>query len=504
MKNVLEYLEKTAADYPNKKAIVSQNATLTFSELLLLSQKVGTFLSSFAAKEPVALLMDKEPNCVCAMMGALYANCYYVVVDVNSPSERIKTILGMFDHPLLITDIEHEELAKTINGNYCRYEDIIQTDVDKEILVARREAMCDMDTAYILFTSGSTGQPKGTVISHRALISYLNWVTNEFRFNSNTVFGSQTPLYFSMSVTDLFSTIKCGCTYCIIPKQYFSFPMNLIKYLNEQKVNTIYWVPTALSILANWKVFDVVKPEYLECVLFAGEVMPTKQLNYWISSLSADVIYANLFGPTETTDICTFYRVNRSFSNDESIPIGTHCDNCDAFVINDSGKIAKNGEEGELYVRSSFMADGYYKNMQKTSEAFVQNPIHSNYPEIVYRTGDIVRYNERGELLYICRKDSQIKRMGYRIELGEIEASVNSLAEVKSCACIYDKEQDVIVLIFEGNIDDKQKIMEAIASKCPSYMTPDRVLRTDNMPLNMNGKINRKYLLTKYKDYKEV
>lgn len=504
MKNVLEYLEKTVAQYPHKTAIVSQAASLTFSELLLFSQKVGTFLAAFEAKVPVALLMDKGPNCVCSMMGTLYANCYYIVIDVNSPSERIKNILCLFDHLVLITDNEHEELAKTISDSFYRFEDIVKTNVNKEHLIVRRNAMCDKDTAYILFTSGSTGQPKGTVISHRALISYLNWVTNEFQFDYKTVFGSQTPLFFSMSVTDLFSTIKCGCTYCIIPKHLFSFPMSLIKYLNEQKVNTIYWVPTALSILANWKAFDVVKPDYLKCVLFAGEVMPTKQLNYWISSLSEDVIYANLFGPTETTDICTFYRVNRSFSDDESIPIGTHCDNCDVLVINDSGKIAECGEEGELYVRSSFMADGYYNNTQKTSEAFVQNPTHSNYPEIVYRTGDIVRFNERGELLYICRKDSQIKRMGYRIELGEIEASVNSLIGVKSCACVYDKDQDVLVLIVEGVINDKQSIMEAITAKVPSYMTPDKIIRIDNMPLNMNGKINRKYLLTKYKDYKEI
>ena len=206
--------------------------------------------------------------------------------------------------------------------------------------------------------------------------------------------------------------------------------------------------------------FDAAKPEYLEKVLFAGEVMPTKQLNYWIHTLEPEIMYANLFGPTETTDICTFYVVNREFEDDESLPIGKPCNNCDAFIINEKGEPAVNGEEGELFVRSTFMADGYYKNPEKTKEAFVQNPLNRYYPERVYRTGDIVKYNEQGELIYISRKDFQIKRRGYRIELGEIEAGANSVEKVKACACVYDKERDSLVLDYEGGIKDTEIIRE--------------------------------------------
>ena len=189
-------------------------------------------------------------------------------------------------------------------------------------------------------------------------------------------------------------------------------------------------MPTAISILSNWKAFDVEKPKHLKTVLFAGEVMPTKQLNYWIKNLDSSITYANLFGPTETTDICTFYVVDREFADDESLPIGKACTNCDVFIVNADGEKAKPDEEGELFVRSSFMADGYYKNPEKTAEAFVQNPINNCYPERVYKTGDIVKYNDKGELIYITRKDFQIKRMGYRIELGEIEAGANSVPKV--------------------------------------------------------------------------
>ena len=339
MKNILEFFEHTVEKFPNKVGFTDENRCSTFSETMEKSKKIGTSLLQYGNRKAVAILIDKNCNCIDSMLGTLYAGNFYVVVDVHSPKDRIMNILSSLDEPIILTDKSCLELANEVSSNetIVVYEDAIETTVDNDGLDSVRSDMIDMDIAYILFTSGSTGMPKGTVISHRALISYINWVTEEFKFDDNTSFGSQTPLYFSMSVTDFYSTVKCGCTYNIIPKKYFSFPLNLVNYLNEKKVNTIYWVPTAISILSNWKVFDVAKPEYLKTVLFAGEVMPTKQLNYWIKSLDDDVTYANLFGPTETTDICTFYRVNREFADDESLPIGIHCDNCQVFIVNEDG-----------------------------------------------------------------------------------------------------------------------------------------------------------------------
>lgn len=500
MKNVLEFFEKTTIEYPDKIGFTDSGRKATFSEVMKNAKAIGTHLAKFGTKRPVAILIDKSVNCIESMLGAMYAGDFYVVVDVHSPTDRIENILNTLENPIIITDDGSIDLANSLGKTFCVYDTAVQTNTDEDKLAEIRSQMIDMDTAYILFTSGSTGMPKGTVISHRALISYINWVTEEFEFDETTSFGSQTPLYFSMSVTDFYSTIKCGCTYNIIPKANFSFPLNLIKYLNDYEINTIYWVPTAISILSNWKAFDAAKPEYLKTVLFAGEVMPTKQLNYWIKNLDSKITYANLFGPTETTDICTFYVVDREFADDESLPIGKACDNCDVFIVNADGEKAKPDEEGELFVRSSFMADGYYKNPEKTADAFVQNPINSFYPERVYKTGDIVKYNDKGELIYITRKDFQIKRMGYRIELGEIEAGANSVAKVKACACVYDKDADCLVLIYEGAVKDSNIVLEAVKNKVPPYMTPDKVLRIKEMPKNANGKIDRKALQSLYKE----
>lgn len=500
MKNVLEFFEKTTIEYPDKIGFTDSSRKATFSEVMKNAKAIGTHLSKGGTKRPVAILIDKNVNCIEAMLGAMYAGDFYVVVDVHSPTDRIENILNTLENPIIITDDGSIDLVNSLGKEFCVYDTAVQTNTDEDKLAEIRSQMIDMDTAYILFTSGSTGMPKGTVISHKALISYINWVTEEFRFDETTSFGSQTPLYFSMSVTDFYSTIKCGCTYNIIPKANFSFPLNLIKYLNDYEINTIYWVPTAISILSNWKAFDAAKPEYLKTVLFAGEVMPTKQLNYWIKNLDSNITYANLFGPTETTDICTFYVVDREFADDESLPIGKACDNCDVFIVNADGEKAKPDEEGELFVRSNFMADGYYKNPEKTADAFVQNPINSFYPERVYKTGDIVKYNDKGELIYITRKDFQIKRMGYRIELGEIEAGANSVAKVKACACVYDKDADCLALVYEGAVKDSNIVLEAVKNKVPPYMTPDKVLRIKEMPKNANGKIDRKALQSLYKE----
>ncbi len=503
MKNILEYLEQTAENHPDKIGFTDEHRDVTFSELMQNAQRIAGSLAKIGCRKPVAVLIDRNVRCIESMFAAVYAGNFYVVIDVHSPEARIRSILETLHPAAVITDRELLPLAQQLAGAahaelIVLYEDAVLREINGEHLARIREHMIDTDPLYVLFTSGSSGTPKGTILSHRSVISYTSWVSGQFGFDTATVFGSQTPLYFSMSVTDLFSTIKCGSTYHMIPKSYFTFPMKLIEFLNHRQVNTIYWVPSALAIVSNWDVFAFARPEHLKTILFAGEVMPVKHLNYWRRHLPG-CLYANLFGPTETTDICSFYIVDRDFADSDSLPIGRACDNCDTFLLTEEGtRATREGEEGEIVVRGSFLADGYYNEPEKTAAAFTQNPLNTAWPERIYRTGDLAKLNKKGEFIYISRKDFQIKRMGYRIELGEIEAAAGSFAKIKSAAALYDAEAGRILVLYEGSIKDTDEVLQKTADKVPPYMRPDEVIRIKQMPYNANGKIDRQRLLKEY------
>lgn len=490
-KTIKDILKNTTEKHEEKVLFSEINKEVTYKEFYDICEAGASFLlSKNLYKQNVMIFIDKSINCLEAMFSSMFAGVVYTVVDVNSPINRIETIMDTLKPAAIITDEKNKQKCKNLEIESFCIEEMLETEILPDKLIEANQSLVDTDPLYILFTSGSTGVPKGSVINHRSVILYATDICNTFSITEESVFGSQTPFYFSMSILDIFATILSGATFNIIPKMYFSFPVKLIEHLNQFKVNTIYWVPSAMSIVANFNTFESALPKYLKTILFAGEVMPIKVLNYWKKFLP-EALYANLFGPTEITDTGTYYIVNRDFNDNESLPIGIPFSNSDVLVITENEKNAKEGEVGELCFRGSFLGMGYYNNPEKTKEVFIQNPLNKKYPEIIYKTGDLVKYNELGELLYLGRKDFQIKHMGYRIELGEIESNIFAIDGVLSCACIYDTINSKIVLFYQSNKISEEEMLKFAKEKLVPYMVPNEIVKIDKMPINANGKIDR-------------
>lgn len=493
IRNVWEYLENTERVYGDKVALEDREKSITFTELYQKAKQIGSYINNFLNGEinqSVAVYMPKGVDAICCFFGIVYSGNYYTPLDYNSPVERIISVCQVLQPAIIIFNDDN----RCLNTNGHR---ILLSECEsysENVPIPPWENVLDVDPLYVLFTSGSTGVPKGVIINHRSVIDYTEWLKETFHFDNSTVFGNQAPFYFDNSVLDIYTTICNGSRMVIIPESYFAFPVKLLEFLDARNVNTLFWVPSALVNLANSDQLKHHKLESLRQILFCGEVMPNKQLNIWRSEYP-DVQFANLYGPTEITDVCSYYIVDRKFEDDEPLPIGRACKNTDILVLNDKNELVKNGEVGELCVRGICLSRGYLGDYEKTDKAFVQNPLNSKYYEKIYRTGDLVKYNEYNEIIFICRKDFQIKHNGYRIELGEIESAVSAIPGILGNCAIYDDAKKKIILFCAstGEISEKD-IYQAAKKKIPKYMMPDSIRILTELPQNANGKIDRNKL----------
>ena len=499
--NILEYLEQTVTQKPDKVAFADENTTLTFSEVYSQARSVATGLHRAGYyKQPVVVFMRKQPATLAAFFGAIYAGCYYVPLDDEMPRHRIELIFQTLEPGALICDETTQSLAAELNyrGEVFLYRELASGACDDAALAAIREKQLDIDPIYIVFTSGSTGVPKGVMACHRSVIDYVEHLCPVLRFNEDTVFGNQTPLYFDAYLKEVIPTLKYGATTILIPKQLFMFPIKLVEFLNAYQINTLCWVVSALTMISSFRTFDTVKPEHLHTIAFASEVFPMKQFKLWRAALPK-ARFINLYGPTETTGICCYYEVDRDFAENETLPIGRPFGNTEIILLDENDRVPPVGTQGEICVRGTRLTLGYYRNPEKTAEAFVQNPLNKLYPELIYRTGDLGKMNDRGELEFAGRKDYQIKHMGHRIELGEIEVIVNMHPQVRSACCIFDDVKKKIVLYYTGDLPVGE-LTAYIKSKLPRYMVPNVTKQLEQLPLTPNGKIDRKLLKSLYEE----
>ncbi len=500
MKNVLEYLENSAVKYPDKIAVADMESSCTYRQLLHNAKCIGSFLASVETPgRPIVVFMKKSLEALTAFLGIVYAGCFYILIDPDQPVFRLNKILEVVRPESIITLGDETEIPREIefSGRYFPYFDLVKSERKEDILQSVRTSSLDIDPLYCNFTSGSTGVPKGVLVSHRSVIDFMEYFPDLFHITGKDVIGNQAPFDFDVSVKDIYSTLKVGATMIIIPKKLFSIPIQLLDFICEHRVTTMIWAVSALCMISQLKGFTYRVPETVNKILFSGEAMPLKHLKIWQKYLP-EAAFVNLYGPTEITCNCTYYCIDREFELDETLPIGKAFPNEKVFLLDEQNhQIVEEGSIGELCVSGTALALGYYNNPEQTKKAFVQNPLNSNYLELIYRTGDLAFFNKKGELMFAGRKDFQIKHMGHRIELEEIELIMNSYQEIQRACCIFDQLKNRITAFYVGAIEEKQirsKMQEAL----PAYMIPNRFMPLPDLPITDNGKINRKKLLEIY------
>ncbi len=494
--NVLEYLEKTAARVPEKTALTDDIDSFSYAETLSMAKRIGTsLLGEITSGQHVGIFMEKCARTVAVFFGVAEAGGCYCVLNNELPPVRLNQIVEVLSPALILTTEALKPQAEEIfsGQKLLTLEAMLEVPADEAGLRIRRSRAIDTDPLYINFTSGSTGVPKGILVGHRSVIDFIDCFTELFSITQNDVIANQAPFDFDVSVKDIYSAIAVGATLAVIPRKLFSIPTALVDFLDEKGTTTMIWAVSALCLLTTFHALEYKTPASINKILFSGEVMPLKALRQFRKHLP-DATYVNVYGPTEITCNCTYHILEKERDYAAGIPIGIPFPNEDVFLLDgENRRVEEAGIEGEICVRGTALALGYLENEAQNAAHFVQNPLNPRYPERIYRTGDLGRYNELGELVFSGRKDFQIKYMGHRIELEEIEREMGAITGVERCCCVFEEKRSRLMGFYIGAVE-KDALHEQMKAKLPAFMVPGILRQVEEFPLNKNGKIDRKAL----------
>lgn len=508
--NVLSYLQRSCREFPDKTAVSDSSSGMTYSQLWTRACAAGAGLSGMLRgrrNRPVFVCIGRDKESVAAFFGVLCSGNFYVPVDLSLPGKRLEDIYRTMEpEAVILTDPEGDIRSLGDDFPFPKEKAVFLKELEErgaaeggcEALAGRtmRESL-DTDPAYCIFTSGSTGVPKGVLISHRSIIDMAEQFSETFALDESRVFGNQAPFDFDVSIKDIYLTVRCGASMHILEKPLFMMTKKLVERLNLFRVNTLIWAASAMKVLSALRTFDSILPEHLRLVMFSGEALPCSVLNDWRGHLPG-VSFVNLYGPTEITCNCTYYPVEKEFADDGRIPIGRPFRNSGVFLLDGDREVTGEGEPGEICVRGSCLALGYYGDPQRTEASFCKNPLCPDYPERIYRTGDLARWDGEGNLQFIGRADSQIKHMGHRIELGEIETAAGAIPFITAVCCLHHEEKERICLFYEAEQQDDKAVFAALKKTLPGYMIPNRLYYFSKMPENRTGKIDRAFLRRAY------
>ena len=517
-------LTEAAARQPQRPAVASEGRVLTYQELDQLSNKVARALLRLgvAPADRVGILAPKSAAAVVGLYGVLKAGACYVPLDPKAPSGRLCHIVRDSGATMIVTDEARTSQAATLAGTVPRPPGVLVVGVpgrpEREegpgvpaegadtmpcTAVAEEsgeplaeERAIETDLAYILYTSGSTGIPKGVMISHRNSLTFVDWAAAAAGLSEQDRVCSPAPLTFDLSVFDIFATCRAAACLTVLPEGAATFPVSITRFLKAERISVWYSVPSVLTLLARYGSLQQFDLSGLQMVIFAGEVFPPKHLARLMAELP-HARYLNWYGPTET-NVCTAFEVPASWADAQPAPIGKACANTEVFAVTSEGRrVSRPGEEGELYVRGPSLMRGYWGQPTKTSEALVRNPFRAEYDELVYRTGDLVTLEPAGNYVFLGRRDSMAKIRGYRVELGEVEATLYRHPAIREAAVLPVPDEllgsrlRAVVTADGGGGLTRENVLDHCRRWLPGYMVPDIVEFREEMPRTSTGKVDR-------------
>jgi len=514
-------LEESARRFPDKDAATFGTERLSYRELDEFSSRLATVLRARAVRrgDRIGIYINKSIPSIVAIQGILKTGAAYVPLDPDAPPARLAFIIGncgirclltstrnaarlaeMFpqENPLTLVVLT-DSVSEPPSGLRCpvvTWEEVRAAEVNDT-----PEPVIDTDLAYILYTSGSTGVPKGVMISHRTSLTFVNWAHDTFAVRPGHRLSSHAPFHFDLSIFDIFVAFKAGAALALVPEGLSTFPIRLAEWIEHNRISIWYSVPSVLSALVLHGRLDRFRFADLRTVLFAGEVFPVKFLRQIMSALPYAEFY-NLYGPTET-NVITYYKVPE-LPPDQThpIPLGRACANMEVFGLDDEGQlITRPGQVGELYARGSCLAYGYWGDHEKTARSYVRNPLQTDFDERSYKTGDLVTLDTDANYLFLGRRDHMVKSRGYRIELGEIESALYSHPLVKEAAAVAVPDELIgnrlraFVVLSDGADATADELQRWCGERIPAYMVPEAVEFRESLPKTSTGKTDKPALL---------